>query len=82
MSYPQAETGASIYSYRMGMPLKLDEETAAALTARAEAEGRSFDELGLEALRSGLGLNGKHDPDAMFDEVAAEDAELLDRLAR
>jgi predicted transcriptional regulator len=65
----------------MAMTLRLSDEQTAALRARAEAEGRSMQEVALTAVEEYLNLRPSRLQDAIA-RVSREDAELLDRLSR
>ena len=63
------------------MTLRLTDDETAALRARAETEGRSMQEVAREAIA--IYVSGR--PERLsraISKVAAEDAELLDRLSR
>ena len=63
------------------MTLRLTDEEAAALRARAELEGRSMQDVAREAIA--VYVSGRPERlRAAIAKVAAEDAELLDRLSR
>ena len=63
------------------MTLRLDEDETEALRRTAEAEGRSMQEVAREAIR--LYVSGREERmKAMFERIATEDADLLDRLGR
>lgn len=69
------------YRCVVAMNLRLTEPEAEALRARAEAEGRSMQEVARAAIAQYI--SGR--PDRLrsaIDRVRAEDAELLDRLSR
>jgi len=59
----------------MAMNLRLTDAETAALRARAEAEGRSMNDVAREAI-SHYRLR------AVIERIAREDAELLERLGR
>jgi plasmid stability protein len=65
----------------MAMTLRLTDDEAAALRARAELEGRSMQEVARDAIASYV--SGRPERlKAAIATVAAQDAELLDRLSR
>ncbi|MBK9740444.1 MAG: ribbon-helix-helix protein, CopG family [Actinobacteria bacterium] len=65
----------------MAMTLRLSDEESAALRERAELEGRSMQEVAREAIS--VYVSGRPERlRAAIHKVAAEDAELLDRLSR
>ena len=65
----------------MAMTLRLDEQETEALRRVAEAEGRSMQEVARAAIR--LYVSNREDRmKEMFDRIATEDAELLDRLGK
>lgn len=65
----------------MAMTLRLDEKTNDALRARAEREGRSMQEVAKQAIAEYLDRRPSR-LTAAIATLAAEDAELLDRLSR
>jgi hypothetical protein len=65
----------------MAMTLRLTEDETAALRSRAEAEGRSMQDIARTAISEYLSRR----PDRLrgaIDRVRTEDAELLERLGR
>lgn len=65
----------------MAMTLRLDEKTNDALRLRAEAEGRSMQDVAKQAIAEYLDRRPTRLQEAIA-RVATEDAELLDRLSR
>ena len=63
------------------MTLRLDEQETEALRRAAEAEGRSMQEVAREAIRLYV-TNRQQHVRSMFERIADEDAELLDRLGK
>jgi predicted transcriptional regulator len=67
----------------MAMTLRLTEDETAALRRRAEREGRSMQEVARTAVRHYIETRSRTELlDELFDRAVAQDAELLDRLAR
>jgi len=64
----------------MAMNLRLSDEDAAALRRRAEAEGRSMQEVAQTAIRQYVADRPARLA-AAIERIRTEDAELLDRLA-
>lgn len=65
------------------MTLRLSDELAAALRELAAREGRSVHEVAVMAVEAWVAADRRsRHVDAMFDDVAAEDADLVDRLSR
>lgn len=65
----------------MAMTLRLDEQETEALRRVADAEGRSMQEVARAAIRLYVS-NREGRMKEMFDRIATEDAELLDRLGK
>jgi predicted transcriptional regulator len=65
----------------MAMTLRLTDEEAAALRARAEQEGRSMQEVARSAIRDYVSDRERRLHDAI-GRIRTEDAELLERLGR
>ncbi len=65
----------------MAMTLRLTEEETAALRARAEADGRSMQDVARTAVAEYLNFRSVRLQEAIT-RVAVEDSELLDRLSR
>jgi len=67
----------------MAFVLKLSPEETEALRELAAREHRSMHEVAMLAIRSRIAAARRTEVlDQLFDAAAAEDAELLDRLAR
>ncbi|MGI8880525.1 MAG: ribbon-helix-helix protein, CopG family [Jatrophihabitans sp.] len=67
----------------MAFLVKLDAENTEALRILAAREHRSMHEVAQLAIKERIDRAGRADLlDEMFDEVAAEDAELLHRLGK
>jgi len=67
----------------MAFVIKLSPEDAEALRLLAADEHRSMHEVAVLAIKERLAAARRADVlDRLFDEVAVEDAELLDRLSR
>ena len=67
----------------MAFVVKLSPEDTEALREQAAREHRSMHEVAVLAIKDRIDRNRRAAVlDALFDDVAAEDAELLDRLAR
>jgi predicted transcriptional regulator len=65
----------------MAMTLRLSDAETSALRARAEAEGRSMQEVARDAIA--IYVSGRPERlRAAIERIASEDAELLDRLSR
>ncbi len=65
------------------MTLRLTDEETEALRKRAEREGRSMQEVARTAVREYIDTRSRNEVlDDLFDRAAAEDAELLARLAK
>ena len=62
------------------MTLRLDPSTHDALRARAQAEGRSMQDVAKEAIEQYLSGRSQR-IQAAIERVVTEDAELLDRLS-
>ena len=69
------------YRSRMAMNLRLTEDEADALRRRAEAEGRSMQEVAREAIRQYTSDRSARLATAI-ERIRTEDAELLDRLSK
>ena len=65
----------------MAMTLRLTEDETAALRSRAELENRSMQEVARTAINAYIADRSSRMSHAI-SRVAAEDAELLDRLSR
>jgi hypothetical protein len=65
----------------MAMNLRLTEAETAALRARAEAEGRSMNEVARDAINHYVSDRPARLKSAI-ERIAREDAELLERLGR
>jgi predicted transcriptional regulator len=67
----------------MAFVVKLSPEDTEALREQAAREHRSMHEVAVLAIKERIDRNRRAVVlDALFDEVAVEDAELLDRLGR
>lgn len=67
----------------MAFVVRLSPEDTEALREQAMREHRSMHEVAVLAIKDRVDRNRRAAVlDALFDEVVAEDAELLDRLAR
>jgi len=71
------------YHFDMAFVVKLSPEDTEALREQAAREHRSMHEVAVLAIKSRIaGERRAAVLDELFDQVAAEDAELLDRLAQ
>ena len=78
-----ADVDVSRYRFDMAFVVKLSPEDTEALREQAAREHRSMHEVAVLAIKSRI--NGDRRAtvlDEIFDQAAAEDAELLDRLAQ
>lgn len=71
------------YRYSMAFLVRLSSEDTEELRAQAAREHRSMHEVAVLAIQARIGAERRAAMlDALFDEAAAADAELLDRLGR
>lgn len=76
-------SGESEYHLGMAFVIKLSPDDTEALREQAAREHRSMHEVAALAIKTRIALDRRAQVlDELFDEVATEDAELLDRLAR
>ena len=78
-----ARNGDRRYRFDMAFVVKLSPEDTEALREQAAREHRSMHEVAVLAIKSRIdGDRRAAVLDGLFDQAAAEDAELLDRLAQ
>ena len=71
------------YRFDMAFVIKLSPEDTEALRDQAAREHRSMHEVAVLAIKSRVNADRRAAVlDELFDQAAAEDAELLDRLAQ
>lgn len=71
------------YHFDMAFVVKLSPEDTEALREQAAREHRSMHEVAVLAIQARVAADRRSAVlDSLFDDAAAEDAELLDRLAK
>jgi len=78
-----ADDDVARYRFDMAFVVKLDPEDTEALREQAAREHRSMHEVAVLAIKARIGADRRTAViDELFDTAAAEDAELLNRLAQ
>ena len=78
-----ASVTAGRYRFDMAFVVKLNPQDTEALREQAAREHRSMHEVAVLAIQARIGADRRAAVlDELFDQAAAEDAELLDRLAK